>query len=147
MIRHPREPGKAHPIMPGCLNVPVSRRFDLPTLRPDLLEPPITLPVIATPYKRRMLRRHPRYAELAHTMITRAASPLPIEDLESILTRQVITLLPASSRDLRETAVTGPPLLADAVVSIRRDIAIGLLRVGGAQPPDHAGDDHIPRGH
>lgn len=104
------------------------RRLDLLTLRANLLEPPVTFPVISTPYKGCMCRRDTRYAEPALTVITGAASPLSlIEDLKRTLARQNITIPHAKSRDLCETVVAGPPLLTGAVVRIRRDVAFGLL--------------------
>ena len=72
--------------MPGCLDVPVSRRLDLLTLRANLLEAPLTFPVISPSYKGRMRRRYTRYAEPARTVITGAAAPLSrIEDLKRTL--------------------------------------------------------------
>lgn len=127
MIRHSPEPGKAHPITPGCLDVSVRRRLDLLTLRVDLLEAPVTFPVISPSYKGCMRRRDTQYAEPARTVITGAASPLSIEDLKHTLAWQNITIPHAKSRDLGETAVAGPTLLAGAVVRIRRNVAIGLL--------------------
>jgi hypothetical protein len=86
MIRHSPEPRIARPIMPGRLNVPVGRWLDLLTLRANLLEAPVTFPVIPTSYKGRMCRRDTRYAEPVGTVIPRAASPLSvIENLKRTL--------------------------------------------------------------
>ena len=127
MIRHSLEPGKARPIVPGCLDVPVRRRLDLLTLRAGLLEAPLALPVISTPYKRCMFRRDARDAEPACIMITGAAAPLSVKDLEGALAGYDIAIGHAKSRGLREAVIAGPALLAGTVVRIRREVANGLL--------------------
>jgi hypothetical protein len=63
----------------------------------------------------------------AGTMITGAASPASVEDLENALARYVLSPRHAKSRDLRETLVAGPALLSSAEVRVGRDVAAGLL--------------------
>jgi len=115
--------------MSGCLKVPVRRRLDLLTLGAGFLKSPVALPVVSISYIGRMCGRHTRLAELAGTMKIGAASPLSVGELESTPAGDDVSILHAKSRDLCETAVAGPALLAGAIVRIRRDVAIGLLCV------------------
>jgi len=147
LIGAPLVPGKAHPITPGCVDVSVWRRFDFLALRGDLLETPVAFPAISSPNKGRMRRGGIGYAQPARTAITRPASPLSIEELEGAPTRHVIRVGDAKPRDLSEIGVAGPALFTRAVMRIRGDVAMRLLRVARAHPRDCAGEDHIRRGH
>jgi len=87
MIRHSCEPGIAHPIMSGSVEIAVRRWLDLLTLGAGLLKAPVALPVISAPYEGGVIRSDARYAELARAVITGAAPPLSVEELESALAR------------------------------------------------------------
>ena len=143
MIRLSLEPGIAHPIMPVGLDVRVWRWFDLLTGRGDLLEAPITLPVVSAPYIARMRGCGRGYAVIALTVITGAAAPLPIdENLEGPPAWHLVLFLHAKSRNLLEAVVAGPALLAGAGVRIGWNVAMGLLSVAASQPPRRANKYH-----
>ena len=146
MIRPSLKLGIAYPITPGSIDVRVRRRLDLLTARGDLLETPVTLPVLSTSYIGRMRRRGCGYAQTALTVITGAASPLSIEDLESTPAGHLISIRHAKARDLSETIVAGPALLARAVVRIGGEVPMGLLGVAATQPPHRAREYHVRQG-
>jgi hypothetical protein len=85
-------------------------------------------------------RRGCGYAQTALAVIAGAASPLSIEDLESTPAWHLVPIRHAKARNLSETTVAGPALLARAVVRIGREVAMGLLGVATAQPPHRAGE-------
>jgi hypothetical protein len=125
----------------------MGRRFDLLTVRRDLLEAPVTLPTISTPYISRMRGCGRGYADAVDPMIARAAAPLPFVDFESTPARHLVSILHTQFRDLPETIVAGPALLAGGEVRIRWDVAMGLLPVGATQPPHRADERHTRRGY
>jgi hypothetical protein len=120
----------------------MERWLDLLTVRGNLLETPLTLPMVATSHIVRMGRRDPGYTKTSLTVIARAASPLSIEELEGTPAGHLISILHAKLRDLCETAVAGPALFAGAGVRIGWNVAMGLLSVAASQPPRRANKYH-----
>jgi len=146
MIRPSLKPGIAHPITPGGIDVRVCRRLDLLAVRSDLLEAPVTLPVIAASDIGRMRRWDRRHAVTAVTVIAGATAPLSIEDLECPQARHGISILRAKFGDLSEAIIAGPTLLAGTGVRIRRDFAMGLLGRSGTRPRHRADEYHPGQG-